>query len=216
MTKPIIEIFHSIQGEGLRMGVPSVFVRFVGCNLRCPWCDTEYSWNYSLNEKPKYTLEDVEEVIKAHHPSDVVITGGEPLLHQDQILYLLDHHIGLNFTIETNGSIVPCSKLRYHRLGQDVLWSVSPKLYLENWDKNLILFNGLKHVQFKFVITKLDDLDKIAHLCVKHPVLVQPDGNRVDYQEACKELAEAVLSRGMNVRILPQFHRICWGYQRNI
>lgn len=212
MTKSIIELFYSIQGEGLRMGVPSVFVRFSGCNLKCPWCDTKYSWN----EAPKFDLKDVETIIKAYHPSDVVITGGEPLLHQDQILYLLDHHQGLNFTIETNGSMVPCPELRYHRLGQDVLWSVSPKLYRKDWNKNLILFNGLKHVQFKFVITEPDDLDKISHLCVKHPVLVQPDGNREDYSEACEELAEAVLSRGMNVRVLPQFHRICWGSQRNI
>lgn len=208
-TKTILETFYSIQGEGLKIGVPSVFIRFPGCNLRCPWCDTKYSWE----EEPRYSIEDVSTLIKTYYPSDIVITGGEPLLTQDTILNIIEKHPSLNYTIETNGTIFPNETLR----AKNIFWSVSPKLFFNDWYKSVRKYNNLNNVQFKFVITDLNpDLDKISHLCVKHPIIVQPDGNRDNYSQACKELAEAVISRKLNYRVLPQFHKICWGNQRNI
>jgi organic radical activating enzyme len=98
----------------------------------------------------------------------------------------------------------------------DILWSVSPKLFLENWDKHIPTFDNYKNVQFKFVISDLSDLNKLKGLSINHPVLVQPNGQTTDYSKVCRELAEAVLSQKLNVRVLPQFHKICWGNQRNI
>lgn len=134
---PIIELFTSIQGEGLYSGVPSVFVRVTGCNLRCIFknsiCDTPYS---SFNpEKPKFTVEDVvKELINHPEVNHLVITGGEPTLYdlkgfleevknslekEDDVRYLT-----LVTTIETNGT----SEIPFGILERSDLISTSPKL----------------------------------------------------------------------------------------
>ena len=73
------EIFLSIQGEGLSSGFPTIFVRFTGCNLRCSYCDTTYSYNDGVEMPP----EDIFEEIKKLHYNRVCLTGGEPLLQKD-------------------------------------------------------------------------------------------------------------------------------------
>jgi 7-carboxy-7-deazaguanine synthase len=135
---PIIELFTSIQGEGLYAGMPSVFVRVTGCNLRCIFkdsiCDTPYS---SFNpEKPKFTVEDVvKEFINHPKVNHLVITGGEPTLYDldgflEELYHILDKEMGyayaynIEVTIETNGTN-EISKRLLNDLG---LISVSPKL----------------------------------------------------------------------------------------
>src|SRR2546421_5370438 len=74
----ISEIFYSIQGEGMLTGVPSVFVRTSGCNLRCTWCDTPYtSW---IPEGADKTVEQIVAEVRAHPARHVVVTGGEPMI----------------------------------------------------------------------------------------------------------------------------------------
>ena len=138
---PINEIFQSIQGEGKRAGVPSIFVRVSGCNLRCCFrnpdggvttCDTPYTSHSP--EKPKsMSVKDAVGKVKellGYYPEvrHIVLTGGEPLLYQDGIVALLDEldkeREDLKITIETNGTITPNLNL----LGRINLWSVSPKL----------------------------------------------------------------------------------------
>ena len=136
--KNIIESFISIQGEGLRTGRPTLFIRLSGCNLRCVFrnsagkvtscCDTPYaSFEGSLAEG-KYTDDDVIKML-TNNPQvkDVVITGGEPLLNQTslaQFIKKLREVRDFTLTIETNGTIVPSEYL----LEQVDLWSTSPKL----------------------------------------------------------------------------------------
>ncbi|MDA0859127.1 MAG: 7-carboxy-7-deazaguanine synthase QueE, partial [Verrucomicrobia bacterium] len=116
----IAEIFHSIQGEGLLAGVPSIFIRTSGCNLRCDWCDTSYaSW------KPEGPEMSIQEILKKTSPWDchhIVLTGGEPMIAPDlpelaTALKKQKKHI----TIETAGTILP------HGIPCD-LASLSPKL----------------------------------------------------------------------------------------
>jgi 7-carboxy-7-deazaguanine synthase len=183
-NKNILETFFSIQGEGLKIGVPSVFIRFPGCNLRCPWCDTKYAWE----EEPNISIDDVQLL-----SNEIVFTGGEPLLNQDLIHSFISKYPDLNYTIETNGTILPDSNLS----SLDILWSVSPKLFLENWDKHIPTFDNYKNVQFKFVISDLSDLNKLKGLSLNHPILVQPNGQVTDYNKACRELAEAVLNQNL-------------------
>ena len=135
---PIIELFTSIQGEGLYAGVPSVFVRVTGCNLRCIFmdsiCDTPYS---SFNpEKPKFTVEDVaKEFINHPKVNHLVITGGEPTLYDldgflEELYSILDKEVGSDYaynikvTIETNGT----NEISKRLLNDLYLISVSPKL----------------------------------------------------------------------------------------
>jgi 7-carboxy-7-deazaguanine synthase len=74
----IAELFYSLQGEGALVGVPSVFIRTSGCNLRCSWCDTPYtSWQPEGNE---LSIEQILDEVKAHPARHVVVTGGEPMI----------------------------------------------------------------------------------------------------------------------------------------
>lgn len=117
----VTEIFYSVQGEGMLTGVPSVFVRTSGCNLRCRWCDTPYaSWR---PEGEQWTPSAVFEKISAFAPArHVVLTGGEPLLSPGlpELCRLL-RGAGWHITIETAGTLPP-GALEYD------LASVSPKL----------------------------------------------------------------------------------------
>ena len=116
----ISEIFHSIQGEGELTGVPSVFVRTSGCNLRCTWCDTKYaSWN---PEGDEISVEAVVERVSAFPAQHCVLTGGEPMVAKEiATLAAKLREIGKHITIETAGTIAP------NGIACD-LASLSPKL----------------------------------------------------------------------------------------
>ncbi|WP_394741598.1 7-carboxy-7-deazaguanine synthase QueE [Natronococcus roseus] len=117
---PINELFYSLQGEGTLAGVPSVFVRTSGCNLRCWFCDS-----YHTSWEPTHAWMSLEEIVaevEAHAEADhVVLTGGEPLLHERSVALLeaLEER-GYHTTVETNGTI--------HREAPIDLASISPKL----------------------------------------------------------------------------------------
>ena len=99
---PIVETFHSVQGEGAWMGVNAFFIRLAGCDVGCPWCDTKISWN--LKKHPKIAIADlVNKAIKAV-PAIVVITGGEPLMHDLTELTRQLKDQGLRVHLETSGS----------------------------------------------------------------------------------------------------------------
>lgn len=167
----ISEIFYSLQGEGLLIGMPSVFVRTSGCNLRCGWCDTPYaSWKV---EGKELSLSEILERIASYKCHHVVLTGGEPMIARGIIdlareLRARGHHI----TIETAGTILP----------QDIpcdLASLSPKLKNSTPEKALAgswmelhekrryqpqVINAwmeLARCQLKFVVTSPEDLEEI-------------------------------------------------------
>jgi 7-carboxy-7-deazaguanine synthase len=188
----IAEIFHSIQGEGLLAGVPSIFIRTSGCNLRCHWCDTPYaSW------KPEGPEMSVEEILKkltewnCHH---VVLTGGEPMIAPDlpelaTALKKQKKHI----TIETAGTILPNS------ISCD-LASISPKLSNSTPSPERDPAWARKHeatrlqpevisewirkypFQLKFVVSCENDLAEIKGLLSRLPpvplpqILLMPEG----------------------------------------
>ncbi len=95
------EIFHSLQGEGYNSGTPAVFIRFSGCNLQCPFCDTQHESGTEMTEQ------EIVEAVKhlAPHSSLVVITGGEPALQLTASLVDALHEIGKRVAVETNGTL---------------------------------------------------------------------------------------------------------------
>lgn len=95
----IVEIFHSVQGEGFRAGIPHVFIRFGACNLRCEWCDTNFD---EFDVKP--AAEVLEEVLK-YNTKNVIFTGGEPMLNDLWPLARLLKRRGYHLSVETNGTI---------------------------------------------------------------------------------------------------------------
>lgn len=179
MNFPVIEMFHSIQGEGKYMGVPSFFVRVSGCNLRCVFkdsiCDTPYS-SFDPEKSPYKTIEDVCDVfmeLKYKFPNTrhIVITGGEPMLYQKGMLEFLSgitYMMQINniatplqyLTIETNGTQDPSDFIRlFDKLGcgLSLMFSVSPKLSTSvDWEgKHISKLLALKHNQQRIQINIL-------------------------------------------------------------
>ena len=99
-TYNIVEIFHSVQGEGARAGMPHVFVRFGNCNLRCEWCDTDF-----LTYEEMTAAQIIREIEK-YPCQNVIFTGGEPMLNDLWPLRRLFNERGYHISIETNGTIV--------------------------------------------------------------------------------------------------------------
>ena len=178
----ISEIFYSIQGEGELTGVPSVFIRTSGCNLRCDWCDTSYaSWEPEGEEMP---LDDILGKVKEHPSNHCVMTGGEPMIAKE-IGDLCEklREMGKHLTIETAGTISP------ENIACD-LASISPKLsnsipskeragpWRARHDKKRlqpeVLQEWVSHYeyQFKFVVTSANDLGEIKTLLrgIEHPI----------------------------------------------
>jgi len=96
---PIVEIFHSVQGEGYHTGTPSIFIRFGGCNLSCTWCDTDFSvWD-------KMTISEIISIVEKYPTKKIIYTGGEPAMQKLRPLSDELHSKGYNIAIETNGTI---------------------------------------------------------------------------------------------------------------
>src|SRR5258707_3162275 len=98
----IAELFYSVQGEGTLLGVPSVFIRTSGCNLRCSWCDTPYtSWQPEGEDR---TVEQILEAVRAFPARHAVVTGGEPMIAPEIVpLTQALREMGLHITVETAG-----------------------------------------------------------------------------------------------------------------
>lgn len=97
--RKISEIFYSLQGEGHHTGFPSVFIRFSGCNLKCPFCDTDHEEGITMSD------EDIIHAVKLYTADWVVLTGGEPALWIDKdFIHLLHRATGKKIAIETNGT----------------------------------------------------------------------------------------------------------------
>ncbi|MGB1549511.1 MAG: 7-carboxy-7-deazaguanine synthase QueE [Candidatus Poseidoniaceae archaeon] len=99
VTYPIVEIFHSVQGEAFHAGIPHVFIRFGNCNLRCEWCDTDFLTFEEMQ------LEDIVNQVLQYNCKRVIFTGGEPCLQDlDTLGTELKKH-DINLSVETNGTI---------------------------------------------------------------------------------------------------------------
>lgn len=227
----VMEIYRSVQGEGTLMGVPTTFVRFFACNLRCSWCDTKYSW--SVREGGTWEsipVQEVTERVQALGARHVVLTGGEPTLQKElaplvRQLKEREHHL----TIETNTTIFPADAIPLIDL-----WSLSPKLSSagENYLRYPIIerfLQGLRpdQQQWKFVIRDDADEQALRALLIRYPafaehrlpVILQPEGDSaiLDYPSTLERLAERVRDPFWDkyyVRVLPQMHVIIWGRRR--
>ena len=159
--RKINEIFYSIQGEGCRTGVPSVFVRFSGCNLKCEFCDTLH------DEGTMMTDEEIISEINRYPASQIVLTGGEPSLFIDEdFIKMLKEKTGKEIAIETNGTRI---------LPDGIDWvTVSPKFGIQNSGDASI---KVSHADELKVVDLGQDLEEYFHLpCVgPHTVmLLQP------------------------------------------
>ncbi|NBQ55631.1 MAG: 7-carboxy-7-deazaguanine synthase QueE [Verrucomicrobia bacterium] len=225
----IAEIFYSIQGEGLLAGVPSIFIRTSGCNLRCHWCDTPYaSWK---PEGPEMSVEQILRKVEEWNCSHVVLTGGEPMIAPDlPVLATALKKAGKHITIETAATVAPggivCD-----------LASLSPKLSNSTppperdtaWSKKhestrlqpAVISEWIRKYAFqlKFVVSSELDLAEIKHLLSRlppvplHQILLMPEG--IDAQSLATRspwLVEICKREGF--RFCPRLHIELFGHTR--
>ncbi len=203
--------FTSLQGEGKLAGVPSVFVRLQGCNLRCSFCDTAYAISGSDGTQ-KLSVQEIFSLIEKSGVRHVVITGGEPMLQASELLPLLQLlEPNYHTTIETNGTIFAEEVLKLYSL-----LSISPKLstagvvYDKKVTKKIINFaieNKIDY-QVKFVVNNASDEQEIKEFIGKSVVppeniLVMPEGTTNDKAKA--EIAINMALRN-GWRFTPRLH----------
>jgi 7-carboxy-7-deazaguanine synthase len=222
----IAELFYSIQGEGSLVGVPSVFIRTSGCNLRCAWCDTPYtSWQ---PEGAEMDLDRILDEVAAHPARHVVVTGGEPMIAPD--IVALTGRLrarGMHITIETAGTVfapVSCD-----------LMSISPKLANSTpddarWGRQherlriqpevLTELMARYNYQLKFVIERPEDVEEVRLLVAslhadREHVILMAEGTDTDrLKERGIWLAEICKSEGF--RFSPRLHVDLWGPRRGV
>lgn len=215
----INEVFASIQGEGTLAGVPSLFIRTTGCNLRCVWCDTPYTSFTPRGDD--WTLDQLEQWARGFpHISHSVITGGEPLIQPAiadlaRRIHGLRHHI----TVETAGTVyadLPCD-----------LMSISPKLansgqasgvrYRPDILKRLMQSYDY---QLKFVIQSSGDLDELHRMleetgASRERVLLMPEGiTPEDIRRRAQWLVDLCKLEGF--RYSPRLHIDIWGHRSGV
>ena len=222
----VSEIFSSIQGEGPHAGKPSVFLRTALCNLKCVWCDTKYTWdwdNYDYSkEVHEVPIEKVIEKIKEFEPKHIVITGGEPLIQQNDIASLLSK-LGDDYfvEVETDCTIIPNSAMLEHVNH----WNVSPKTSNSGNSREAReipqcydFFVKLENCVFKFVIENETDLVEIDKLITKYSIpknkiLLMPQASTKDELNLKKEEIEKIAkAKGLLFSSRLQVER--WGSQR--
>jgi 7-carboxy-7-deazaguanine synthase len=223
----IAEVFYSVQGEGSLVGVPSVFVRTSGCNLRCVWCDTPYtSWNPEGHE---LSLEQIVAEVKKHPARHAVVTGGEPMIAPD-IISLTGRlrELGLHITVETAGTVfkpVACDlmsispKLANSAPVDDLQWARQHERLRINFEVLSKLMLRYPH-QLKFVVAAPGDLEEIHALVARLQtdparVVLMPEGtDRETLRERGVWLAEICKAEGY--RFSPRLHIELYGNRRGI
>ena len=223
----IAELFYSLQGEGALVGVPSVFIRTSGCNLRCVWCDTPYtSWS---PEGADLSLDQILVEVQSYPARHVVVTGGEPMIAPEIIpLTKRLRRLGLHITIETAGTV-------YKPVACDLM-SISPKLanstpvaeqrWAAQHDRLRSDLGVLSQLlarydyQLKFVVQAPRDLEELRALLARlqadrSRVILMPEGtDRETLRERGVWLADICKAEGF--RFSPRLHIDLYGSRRGV
>jgi 7-carboxy-7-deazaguanine synthase len=209
-TLRVTEIFHSLQGETSRAGLPTVFVRLTGCPLRCGYCDTAYAFHGGTT----VTLEHVLGEVARYHTRYVTVTGGEPLAQKGclPLLTALAER-GYSVSLETSGALdVAHVDARVSRI-VDIKTPASGEVERNRWE-NLMHLNVRDEI--KFVICdehdyawarELIDERALDRIC---PILFSPSYGQL----SATTLADWVLRDRLPVRLQLQLHKVLWGEER--
>ncbi|HWQ34969.1 MAG TPA: radical SAM protein [Blastocatellia bacterium] len=205
----ITEIFYSIQGESSYAGLPCAFVRLTWCNLRCAWCDSEYTFTGGT----EMSVDEVLERVRGYGCRLVEVTGGEPLVQKRECTELVRRLCDEGFTVlvETGGSLdVSVLDSRAIKI-LDVKCPGSGEAHRNFWP-NLERLNPQDEI--KFVIADRADFDYALEVIEKYRldqrapfVLMSPVWGAVEW----KDLAEWILQSGVRARLQLQMHKLIWG-----
>ena len=202
----VTEIYKSVQGESTYMGLPCVFIRLTGCNLRCVWCDTPHAFH----DGKKLSIHQIIDKVKSYDIKLVEITGGEPLL-QKEVFPLMESLLKNKFKVmlETSGS------LAINNVPAKVIKIIDLKCP-GSGEENKNLWENLNHLtptdEIKFVIADKADYEwskKVLQdyeLDKKVPVLFSPVFEKLKL----KDLTEWILEDNLPVRLHTQLHKYIW------
>lgn len=218
----LIELYKSVQGESSFAGVPCIFVRLAGCNLRCAWCDSEYTF---AGGKP-YTADEIIAQIEALVPCKLIeFTGGEPMLQARELLPLMDRLLAASYTlmIETSGerplADVPKAVHKIVDVKCPGAGSAANSFCMENLEALT------KNDEVKFVITNREDYDfarafifehalpeRAGHILLSPAFIQTPSPQRTADNMALdpRKLVEWMLADGLPARLSLQIHKFIW------
>ncbi len=202
----VVEIFRTVEGEGSWVGLPVSFIRLEGCNLRCPWCDTPYS--YDGKSFQELTLEEIFHKIDAFGLKRVCITGGEPFL-TEELPELIGVFLkeGYKVLIETNGTLWNERIKDVFSENLFIVCSPKPPSYVIN--KDLIPFIS----ELKFVIDdtiRFENIyrEEIIQILNSKNIILQPESNLTDRVEKALSIQDKLLKKGIESRVIPQCHKV--------
>jgi 7-carboxy-7-deazaguanine synthase len=211
----ISEIFYSIQGEGIEIGLPTVFVRLFACDLRCEWCDSMYA--VEGRDFKEMSIENVRNIIATYNCKRICITGGEPLLHGTELEELANDLVRDEYKIllETSG----------HKDPPPIFWTDNCVISMDckcpsskMQDRmDFRLFEKLRPKdQLKFVINDEVDYEYAKSILKSHKIeasiIFQPV-----HGANLKWLTEKIIEDKLeDIRVLPQLHKMIWGEKRGV
>jgi len=217
----IIEIYRSIQGESSFAGIPCIFVRLAACNLRCAWCDSEYTFTGGK----KMAADEVEEAVTRLAPAGLVeITGGEPMLQERELVPLMERLLARGYTLllETSGERplenVPAA---VHKIvdvkcpgsGEGGSFRMSNLAALTSADEIKFVLSDRVDYEFARDFTRQHGLEDKVRDVLFSPVFLKnpsPERDSSNCQLDPRVLAEWILQDGLNVRLGLQIHKFIW------
>jgi 7-carboxy-7-deazaguanine synthase len=214
---PMVEIFETVEGEGTQAGFPTVFIRLFGCNLRCVWCDTKYSYPPAEAENTM-TIEEIVAEVNQYRSTRICLTGGEPLLYGEHSLALIEALISgvdrlIDLHVETNGAIdlalfierVHTTKVRY----------VMDYKLADSGEGGQMLTTNLSLLrtcdELKFVIASEADFMEAKRVLEQFPTKALALFSPVWESMKPERLARLLLEHGLsNVKLNLQLHKMIW------
>jgi 7-carboxy-7-deazaguanine synthase len=219
----ITEIFKSIQGEGTRAGLPCIFVRLTGCNLRCTWCDTAYAFDGGQQMSVEDVVERVELLNRRSGGAPagvplVELTGGEPLL-QPEIYPLAERLLAAGYTVmvETSGErfigrlpkeVIRIVDVKCPDSGEPNTFDMRNLAELNKKDEVKFVISSRRDYEFARDFTREHKLDELAHEVLFSPVHEDPKGKWQGLEP--RQLVEWMLEDGSGARLGLQLHKIVW------
>jgi 7-carboxy-7-deazaguanine synthase len=218
----ITEIYKSLQGESTYAGMPCVFVRLTGCNLRCSWCDTEYSFYGGKKMTPEQVLDEVDRL----SPSGglIEITGGEPMLQERELVPLMQRLADSGYTVllETSGerpleqvpaAVVKIVDVKCPDSGEGGTFREENLQALKSHDEVKFVISGRSDYEFAREFTAQHNLARRVNAVIFSPAFSKEASGARDASNCLldpQELAEWILADNVPARLGLQIHKLIW------
>jgi 7-carboxy-7-deazaguanine synthase len=222
LSMQITEIYKSLQGESTYAGMPCVFVRLTGCNLRCSWCDTEYSFYGGKTMTPEQDFDEVERITSAR--GLVEITGGEPMLQERELVPLMQRLVDSSYKVllETSGerdlervptAVIKIVDVKCPDSGEGGTFRVENLNTLTSRDEVKFVISGRDDYEFARDFTARHDLTRMVNAVLFSPAFSKQAAGARDASNCLldpQQLAEWMIADNVPARLGLQIHKLIW------